>query len=111
MALFLSQARFSGESWKALVGKPHDRRRIVARVMKAHGCKLLHFYWAFGDCDVVAIFEAPDEKAAMAALMTIASGGALAELRTTVLVDTADALDAMKAAKNTPNVYVPPGDA
>ena len=109
MGLYMTQARFTSTTWRHMTKSPSDRRRAVEKLMKAHGGKLLHFYWSFGDHDVVAIYQTPDHRAALAALMTIAAGGAVTETRTTVLIENADAMKAMGKAGSTKSGYSVPG--
>jgi uncharacterized protein with GYD domain len=68
------------------------------------GGKLEAFYYAFGETDLYAIVEMPDNVSAAAFALTVAASGAVT-LKTTVLM-TPEEID--KAAKKTPS-YRPPG--
>ncbi len=62
------------------------------------------FYFAFGEDDAVLLVDAPDNASALAAAMTAAAGGALARIKTTVLL-TPEEIDA--AAKKTVSYSAP----
>ena len=65
------------------------------------------FYFSFGDYDVAAIAEFPDNTAAAAFAIATSSTGAVSKYHTTVLIATAaEGLAAMKAAKKI--AYEPP---
>ena len=68
------------------------------------GGKLEAFYYAFGETDLYAIVEMPDNVSAAAFSLTVVASGAVA-LKTTVLM-TPEEIG--KAVKKTPS-YLPPG--
>jgi uncharacterized protein with GYD domain len=68
------------------------------------GGKMESFYFAFGNTDVYAIADFPDNVSAAAAALTVCAGGG-ATARTVVLL-TANEADAAAAKKTT---YRPPG--
>ncbi len=109
MPHYLFQARYTTEAWKGLVSKPQDRARVVRKLCAAHGAKLDRIYFAFGDHDVVALFQAPDNKTAAAIAMEAAAGGAVVSATTTVLMTTAEAMDAAKMVNKVQSGYRPPG--
>jgi uncharacterized protein with GYD domain len=81
-----------------------SRRDAVAKLAESVGGQLESFYFAFGDRDVYAIVDLPDnESAAAVALTAIAAGGVA--LRTVVLL-TPEEVD---AAANRSVEYRPPG--
>jgi uncharacterized protein with GYD domain len=81
-----------------------SRRDAVAKLAESVGGQLESFYFAFGDQDVYAIVDLPDnESAAAVALTAIAAGGVA--LRTVVLL-TPEEVD---AAANRSVEYRPPG--
>src|SRR5512144_3195091 len=64
MAHYLLQVAYTAESWSALVKTPHDRLEAVRPVVERLGGRLDNAWLAFGDYDVVAVFEAPDNVTA-----------------------------------------------
>jgi len=81
-----------------------SRVDAVSSMLEAMGGRLESFYFAFGDTDVYAVAEAPDDEAAAALAIAINSTGAVS-IRTTKLL-TVDQVD--EALGRTVN-YRPPG--
>ncbi len=59
-----------------------ERTDHGGEIAEKHGLKLEQAYWTVGAYDMVAIFEAPDDKALSAHLLEIGSSG---NVRTTTL--------------------------
>ena len=81
-----------------------SRREAVAKVAESVGGRLESLHFAFGDRDVYAIVDLPDNESATAVALTVNASGA-ATVRTTVLL-TPEEVDA--AAKRSVD-YRPPG--
>ena len=75
--------------------------------MEGLGGKLETFDHAFGDYDVVAIAELPDNASAAAIAMAAGAGGAVRAVKTTVLLSMSEAVEAMRRAGTVG--YTPPG--
>lgn len=108
MPFFMTQASFTEDSLKAMVQKPSNRPDAMAKVVEAHGGKMLQFFWLFGVHDVVTIYEAPSNQAAAAIFMALVSAGAIRSHETTVLVTNQEAMAAMEAAGSTKSSYTTP---
>jgi uncharacterized protein with GYD domain len=108
MPFYLLQARYSQEAVKAMVAKPSDRKAAAAALAEAAGATLHHFFFAFGEHDVVALFEAPDDTKMAAALLAVGASGALASQATTRLITMEDAMAAMEGAGAAAKAYKPP---
>jgi uncharacterized protein with GYD domain len=106
MPYYLIQASYKESAAKALIARPHDRSAVVKKMLESLGGKLHSFFLAFGDYDVVAIVEAPDNASAVAAGLATVSGGAISKYKTTVLISPQEAVSAMKKAKKI--AYTPP---
>lgn len=105
MPKFLIQASYTTEGTKGLLKDGGTKRRqVVEQLTKGLGGTLEAFYFAFGETDVFAIVEAPDNVSAAAASLTVAASGAV-HPKTTVLI-TPEEMD--QAAKKTVS-YRPPG--
>jgi uncharacterized protein with GYD domain len=105
MAKYLWKANYVGEGLKGLLKEGGtSRRAVVEKMVKSMGGKLEVFYYAFGETDVYAIADMPDNISTAAFSLTIAASGAVT-LNTTVLM-TPEEMD--QAAKKTPS-YRPPG--
>ena len=86
--------------------KDGGTKRVTAArtLVESLGGKLESLYFAFGDTDVVAIVDLPDNATAAAASLTIAGSGALTGKMTVLL--TPEDID--QAAKKS-GTYTPPG--
>jgi len=98
MPHYLAQVGYTSEGWQAVIRDPEGRQQMVRNAVEKLGGKVLHTWFAFGDYDVVGIAEMPDNVAAAALAMAVAAGGACRSVKTTPLLSTAEALDAMKKA-------------
>jgi uncharacterized protein with GYD domain len=98
MARYMIQASYSDQGLAALIKDPQDRSTAVRRMIEGLGGKLETFDYSFGDYDVVAILELPDNVTMMAMSMAIAVSGALKSFNTTVLMPMAQAVEAMRKA-------------
>jgi uncharacterized protein with GYD domain len=92
MPKFLVQGSYSADGVKGVLKEGGTgRRTAVDSAVKALGGKLESMYFAFGDNDVVAIVEVPDNVTLAALTMGIGSTGTV-RLATTVLL-TAEEID------------------
>ncbi len=107
MAHYLIQASYTGGAISDLVKNPQNRADAIRPVIEKAGGRLEAFYFAFGDYDIVAIIEMPDNASAAALSMAISAGGALSSLKTTVLLDMSESVNAMRKAGGVG--YRPPG--
>jgi len=108
MPCYLLQASYKDEQYKALTTTPQDRSVQASAVIEAHGGKLREFFFAFGDYDIVAITEFPDNESATAAVLTVVSTGAFSKFKTTVLISADEAKRAMKKAGSVKSGYKTP---
>ena len=105
MPKYLVIGSYSPEGAKGLLKDGGSKRRQVAEAaMKSVGGKMEAFYFAFGENDVYAIFDAPDNVSVAAASMAIGAAGGF-HSKTVVLL-TPEEID--QAAKKT-TTYTPPG--
>jgi uncharacterized protein with GYD domain len=105
MQKFLITASYTDEGVKGLLKEGGtSRKKTIEKLVTELGGKLEAFYFAFGDYDVYAILEVPDNITAAAVSLTINASG-LVNLSGTILLTPAD-ID--KASKKTVH-YRPPG--
>ena len=105
MPKYLIQASYTPEGVKGLLKDGGSKRRAAAAAAgKGLGGNLEVFYFAFGDTDVFAIADAPDNLSAAAVSLAVTASGAV-HAKTTVLL-TPEEMD--QAAKKTVS-YRPPG--
>ena len=107
MPRFLVQASFSREGISALIASPEDRAAAIQQMVEGAGGKLESFDYSFGDYDVVAIGEFPDNITMAAVSMAVSAGGAARNIKTTPLLSVAEAMEAMRKAGSVG--YRPPG--
>jgi uncharacterized protein with GYD domain len=107
MPHYLIQAGYTSEGWKALLKKPEDRKEAIRPVVEKLGGKIVNSWYAFGEHDIVAIVEMPDNVSAAALALAETAGGALRSVKTTPLLELAEGIEAMKRAAT--SGYRPPG--
>ena len=105
MPKYLLQASYTTEGTKGLAREGGSRRRAhVEELLKKLGGKLEAFYYAFGDDDVVAIYDLPDAATAAAVSLAVNGSGAV-RAKTTALVSPEEMDQASKKSVG----YRPPG--
>lgn len=98
MPFFLIQASYTSQATASMVKNPQDRAAAVRPMIERNGGKLHGLWLAFGEYDIVAIAEMPDNTSAAAISMAIGSSGAMSAYLTTPLLTMSEATDAMKKA-------------
>jgi uncharacterized protein with GYD domain len=101
MPHYLSQVSYTPEAWARLVANPQDRIEAVRGPIEKLGGRIHNAYFAFGEYDVVVITEMPDNVSAAAIAIAFAAGGSVKSEKTTPLMTTAEALEAIKKAGTT----------
>ncbi len=107
MAHYLIQASYTSEAWAAQIKNPSNRLEQVNKMMAAAGVTFVSGYYAFGEYDLVIIAEAPDNKSVASAAIAAAGGGALSNIKTTVLMEPEEGVEAIRGAGKVS--YAPPG--
>jgi uncharacterized protein with GYD domain len=105
MPKYLISANYTSEGMGGVrAAGAKARVDAVTSMLESMGGKLESFYFAFGDTDVFAIAEAPDDEAVAAVAIAINSSGAVS-IRTTKLLTVEQVDDALGRAVD----YRPPG--
>ncbi|MGZ4662149.1 MAG: GYD domain-containing protein, partial [Arthrobacter sp.] len=77
MSKYLFEANYVGDGIKGLMREGGTKRRdAVVEALKSVGGTLECFYYAFGDTDVLGVFDIPDQASAAALSLMINSTGA-----------------------------------
>jgi uncharacterized protein with GYD domain len=98
MPTYLFQAHYATEGVRGVIQEGGTvRRDAVAKLLEASGGRLECFYFAFGDVDVYAIGELPDEQTAAAIAMAI-NADARVSVATTLLLTPEQVDTAARAA-------------
>ena len=108
MAFYLFKARYTAAAIKAMVDNPQDREAPARKLIESVGGKLHHLFFSFGEEDVYALIEAPDDTAMAAGALAVGASGAFSGGATVKLMAPAEAIKAMKAAKKATKSYVSP---
>jgi uncharacterized protein with GYD domain len=108
MPFYMTQSKLSKDAIQGLIAKPQDRRGPIDKLLKAVGGKLHHYFFAFGEYDIVILYEAPDNASAAAAVLAAVGAGATSVSETTVLMSMEEAVAAMKKAGTASGAYQPP---
>ena len=105
MPKYLMQATYTTEGIQGLIGDSASGRRAdVQAAVKALGGTLEAFYFSFGDDDVVAIVDLPNNVKAAALRLTSTKSGAVS-VRTTPLLTVEEVDQALEVRTS----YRPPG--
>ena len=107
MGRYMIQANYTQQGVAGLVSSPEDRSGMLKALMESVGGKVHSVDYCFGEFDVVVIMETPDDITMASLSMAIGASGAVTNLRTTVLIPSADGLAAAQKAKEIS--YRPPG--
>ncbi len=106
MPLYMLQVAYTPEAWGTLMKKPQDRIEAVRPAVRALGGKIVSGYLSFGEYDLVAVLDMPDNVSAAALAIAAAAGGAVKAIKTTPLMTTREGMRAMRSAKK--SGYEPP---
>ena len=105
MPKYLVNASYTEAGLKGLLRDGGSKRReVVAQLVKGLGGTLEAFYYAFGDDDIFAIMDLPDNVSATATSLVINAAGA-AKMKITVLLTPEEVDQATKTSVD----YSPPG--
>ena len=107
MPKYLIQTAYTAESWANMTSNPQDRIEAVRPAIEGLGGTLDTGYVAFGEYDLVAIVDFPDNVSAAAFAMSVAAKGGVKAFKTTPLMTMDEALAAMQKAGT--SSYAPPG--
>ena len=107
MPTYMFQAKYSTDAFGAMLKTPQDRTEGAQKICEAVGGKLRGLYFCFGEYDVAAIIEAPDDQAMGAAAMVLAASGAFSGGKTTKLATAAEATSMMEKASKAAASYKP----
>ena len=109
MPKYLFHASYTEEGLKGLLKEGgSSRRKAVKQAVKGLGGTLEAFYYAFGDADVFAIADLPDNVSTTAFSLTINAAGT-ATVKTSVLITPEEVDQATDLAAEKSAEYRPPG--
>jgi uncharacterized protein with GYD domain len=94
----MTQVAYTPQAWAALTKKPENREEVFRGLVQKLGGRVVSFHHCFGEYDIVAIYEAPDETTAAAMVLAAVSPGHLKATKTTTLMTTEQTMEAMRKA-------------
>lgn len=101
MPQYLMQLSYTPESIAAQMQNPQDRIDIVGKGLRESvGANIIAGGYAFGEFDIVIVFDAPDEPTVAAVSLALTAGGALKTCRTTPLFNGQQWIAALTKAKS-----------
>lgn len=106
MAQFMLQVGYTADAWKAQVQNPQNRLELLRPVLQELGGSMETGWFTFGDYDIVAIIDMPDNVSAAAFSIAAAAGGAVKSIKTTPLLSIEEGIEAMRRAAS--SGYKPP---
>jgi uncharacterized protein with GYD domain len=98
MPQYLLQVAYNSEAWASLLKSPHNRLEAVRPAVEKLGGKIETGWFCFGDYDLVAVLQMPDNVSAAAFSLAASAGGAVKAIKTTPLLSTDEGVEAMKKA-------------
>lgn len=98
MAYYLVQVAYSPEGAAALVKNPQNRMEAVRPIVEKLGGRIENFWFAFGEYDVVATCQMPDNVSATAFSLAVSASGAMKAFKTTPLMTVEEGMRAMQKA-------------
>lgn len=104
---YLIQVAYTPDAWAAMVKQPQNRLEAVRPVVEKLGGKFEHAWLAFGEYDIIAVVELPENTDAAAFSMAVAAAGAVKAFKTTPLLSVEEGVEAMRKAQVAG--YRPPG--
>jgi uncharacterized protein with GYD domain len=105
MPFYLFKGRYTTDSIKSLVAKPEDREVAARKMIESLGGKLHHLFFCFGDEDVIALIEAPDDETMAAGALLVGASGMMSGGATTKLMTSKEAMKAMARAGKSASSY------
>lgn len=108
MPYYLIQAAYTPEAWASQLKDPQNRVEVLRPLLERLGGKMETAFFAFGEYDIVAIAEYPDNVNAAAFSLVAAAGGAIKAFKTTPLMTIEEGLSAMRRGAEVASLYQSP---
>ncbi|MFQ6026593.1 MAG: GYD domain-containing protein [Dehalococcoidia bacterium] len=107
VAYYLIQAAYTGGAWGTQIGNPQNVIDRVGPAIQGLGGSVESAFYAFGEYDIIAIVQFPDNVSAGAFSIAASAGGAVSAVKTTPLMTVDDGMEMMRKASGAG--YRPPG--
>ena len=106
MPRYMLEVAYTPEAWATMVKKPQDRIEAVRPAVRKLGGRIEAAYFAFGEHDLIAIVNMPDNVSVAAFSIAASAGGSIKAIKTTPLMTIREGMQAMRKAKK--SAYEPP---
>jgi len=108
MAHYLIEVGYTPQAWSSQIdNQPNVVDRITPAVKAAKG-SIECIYYAFGDVDLIEIYNFPTPEDTAAFALAVTSSGALRSFKTTPLLTVEQGITSMKRAAEVRTKYTPP---
>ncbi|MGH9024875.1 MAG: GYD domain-containing protein [Acidimicrobiia bacterium] len=101
MPYYMLQVGYTSEAWATMAKHPQDRAEAVRPAIESLGGSVEGAWICFGEYDLVAIVQFPDNVASAAFSIAAAGAGALSTIKTTPLMTMDEGVEAMNQAAGT----------
>jgi uncharacterized protein with GYD domain len=98
MPHYLVQVAYTPDAWSHMVKNPANRTEQIRPMVERLGGKIVGAYMTFGEYDTVSIIELPANTDAAAFAIVASAGGSVRSIKTTPLLTSEEALEALKKA-------------
>ena len=98
MAYHLIQATYTGDAWGIQIANPQTPLDRLRPSVESLGGTFESFFYAFGEYDVVAIAEFPDNVSVGVFSVAAVAGGAVKAIKTTPLMTVFEGMEMMRKA-------------
>lgn len=98
MAFYMIQASYGPDAWAGLIQQPHNRLEAIRPGVEGVGGRIHGLWFAFGEYDLVGIFEMPDNTDVAAFMLAAAANAGVKAVKTTPLLTMDEALEALRKA-------------
>jgi uncharacterized protein with GYD domain len=100
MPLYMYQCAYTSDSLAAQMKSPTDRLEVVGKQLEASGGRIIGGGYSFGEYDVVALIEAPDDTTMASFAIAIGARGAVRAAQTTRLLSGSEWVSALGKANS-----------
>ena len=107
MPYYLLQAAYTGDAWGNQIKGPQNVIDRVKPAIEGLGGSVESAFYTFGEYDIIAILQFPDNVSAGAFSVAAAAGGGVKAIKTTPLMTVEEGMEMMRKAGGTG--YRPPG--
>ena len=98
MPLYMLQVAYTPDSWAKQVKSAENRLEAIRPAVEKLGGQVEGGWYTFGDYDIMALLNMPDNVSAAAFAIAAAAGGACKAVKTTPLMTVEEGMSALRKA-------------